>query len=91
MHPATGSYSSLYLSICSPDIFVNFKWKVEDDLHGSDHFPIIITETGPSVHGRPRQWKLHKANWNFSQIRCEQITLVQMLCWNVMIVNLACC
>ena len=36
LHPATGSYSSLDLTICSPGIFPDFNWKVVDDLHGSD-------------------------------------------------------
>ena len=40
LHPATGSYSSLDLTICSPGIFSDFTWKVCDYLHGSDHFPI---------------------------------------------------
>ena len=47
LHPATGSYSSLDLSICSPEVFPDFKWKVVDDLHGSDHFPIQVSEVGP--------------------------------------------
>ena len=72
LHPDTGSYSSLDLSICSPDICVDFKWKGEDDFHGSDHFPVIITETEPFVQGFPKQWKLHKANCNLFQMRCEQ-------------------
>ena len=49
LHPATGSYSSLDLTICSPGIFSDFTWKVCDDLHGSDHFPIQVSEVGPSV------------------------------------------
>ena len=72
LHPATGTYSALDLAICSPDLFLDFNWKVCDDLHGSDHFPIVISETGPSVQERPRRWKLHKADWNLFQIRCEQ-------------------
>ena len=64
LHPATGSYSSLDLTICSPGIFPDFNWKVFDDLHGSDHFPIQVSEVGPSVQQRPQRWKLHKANWN---------------------------
>ena len=72
LHPATGSYSALDLTICSPDLFLDFNWKVSDDLHGSDHFPIILSENGPSVQERPRRWKLHKADWNKFQICCER-------------------
>ena len=72
LHPATGSYSSLDLTICSPGIYPDFNWKVFDDLHGSDHFPIQVSEIGPSVQQRPQRWKLHKANWEQFQVHCEQ-------------------
>ena len=72
LHPATGSYSSLDLTICSPKIFPDLKWKVVDDLHGSDHFPIQVSEVGPSVQQRPQRWKLHKANWEQFRVHCEQ-------------------
>ena len=70
LHPATGSYSALDLSICSPDIFLDYSWNVDDDLHGSDHFPIIISENGPSVLERPSRWKLYKADWGLFQTLC---------------------
>ena len=54
LHPATGSYSSLDLTMCSPGIFPCFNWKVVDDLHGSDHFPIQASEEGLSVQQRPQ-------------------------------------
>ena len=72
LHPATGSYSSLDLTICSPGIFVDLNWKVVDDLHGSDHFPIQVSEVGPSVQQHPQRWKLHKANWEQFRVQCEQ-------------------
>ena len=34
LHPATGSYSFLDLTICSPEIFQDLNWKVVDDFHG---------------------------------------------------------
>ena len=72
LHPVTGSYSSIDLTICSPEIFPDFNWKVVDDLHGSDHFPIQVLEAGPSVQQRLQRWKLHKANWEQFRIHCEQ-------------------
>ena len=72
LHPATGSYSSFDLSICSPENFPDFTWKVCDDLHGSDHFPIQVSEVGPSVQQHPQRWKLHKANWEQFRVNCEQ-------------------
>ena len=70
--PATGSYSSIDLTICSPEIFPDFNWKVVDDLYGSDHFPIQVSEVGPSVQQRPQRWKLRKANWEQFRVNCEQ-------------------
>ena len=72
LHPATGSYSSLDLSICSPEISPDFNWKVCNDLRGSDHFPIQISEVGPSLQQHPQRWKLHKANWEQFKVHCEQ-------------------
>ena len=35
-----------YRSIsCHSNIYLDFDWSVCDDLHGSDHFPILIKET----------------------------------------------
>ena len=45
LNSATGSYSSLDLTMCSPGIFPYLKWKVVDDLHGIDHFPSIGSRT----------------------------------------------
>ena len=72
LHPATGSYSSLDLSICSPTLLPDFDWKVCDDTCGSDHFPIFISSTSPSSYKRPRKWKLSKADWKKFKLTCEQ-------------------
>ena len=72
LHPASGSYSSLDLTICCPEVAPHFTSKVDKDLHGSDHFPIVISEVGPSVQERPQRWKLHKANWEQFKLHCEQ-------------------
>ena len=72
LHPAAGSNSSLDLTVCSPGIFPQFTWKVCDDLHGSDHFPIQVSELGPSVQQCPQRWKLHKANWEQFRVQCKQ-------------------
>jgi len=39
---ATGSISSIDLTLCSPTIAINYTWSIEDDTYGSDHFPVII-------------------------------------------------
>ena len=65
LHPATGSFTSIYLTMCSPSLFMDFTWRVEEDLHGSDHFPIILIESHYHPTGdRPPKWQFHKADWN---------------------------
>ena len=55
-----------------PGLFPHFTWKVCDHLHGSDHFPIQISEVGSSVQQRSQRWKLHKANWEQFSVHCQQ-------------------
>ena len=71
LHPATGFYSSIDLTLCSPVLLPNFTWKVTEDLCGSDHFPILLSSTQPSSNIRPQKWKLSKANWNKFETLCE--------------------
>src|SRR6266576_4499571 len=40
---ASGSFSTIDLSFCTPDIYLKLKWAVHNDLCDSDHFPIIIS------------------------------------------------
>ena len=72
LHPASGSYSSIDLSFCSPVLLPDFSWRCLEDTCGSDHFPIILNENKPSVLDRPQKWKLSKANWSKFQMLCEQ-------------------
>ena len=64
LHPATGAFTSLDLTMCSPFLFMDFTWKVEKDLHGSEHFPIILESHYQSPDDRPLKWQFHKADWN---------------------------
>ena len=71
LHPATGHYSSLDLSICHPSLFLDFEWKVLDDLHGSDHFPIIVSSTLQQTSDHPTYFKFNKADWEKFQSLCK--------------------
>ena len=62
LHPATGSYTSLDLTLCHPSLLLDFSWKVGEDDCGSDHFPIFLSHNGPPEKQRVRRWKLHKAD-----------------------------
>ena len=63
LHPATGTYTSLDLSICFPTLLLDYDWKVHDDLCGSDHFPGLLNNIGPDLDEPVSRWKLNKANW----------------------------
>ena len=42
LHPATGTFTAIDLSLCSPDILMEIEFMVESDSYGSDHFHIIF-------------------------------------------------
>ena len=52
-HSQTGSFSSIDLSICSSDCLIDFNWRVCDDLHSSDHFPLILESACGLLLQRP--------------------------------------
>ena len=72
LHPATGTFSSLDLSLCHPSLILDFDWYVCDDQHGSDHFPVVIEDINPSTEDHNPKWKLNKANWEQFHLLCEQ-------------------
>lgn len=72
LHPATGTYSFLDLSICFPTLLLDYDWKVHDDLCGSDHFPLFLNNIGPDVEEPISRWKLNKADWLKFQSLCEE-------------------
>ena len=72
LHPATGTFTAIDLSICSPSVALDFSWRVLGDSHGSDHFPIVLCSSEPSVSSRPPRWQLRKANWEEFQRLCNE-------------------
>ncbi len=70
LHPATGHYSSLDLSICSPSLLLDYEFKVHDDLCGSDHFPTILNNSSSPVSDSVPRWKFSKANWGMFNFEC---------------------
>ena len=61
-YPATGSITSVDLTMCSPSLFIYFTWRVEEDLYGNEHFPIILESHYYSVDDRPPKWQFHKVD-----------------------------
>ena len=72
LHPATGIFSSLDLSLCHPSLLLDFDWTVSEDQHGSDHFPVIIESVNNSTNDHNAKWKLNKANWELYHSLCEE-------------------
>ncbi|KAG5862034.1 hypothetical protein JTB14_027520 [Gonioctena quinquepunctata] len=70
---ASGSSSAIDLSLCSPSILIDHTWRVAEDLHGSDHFPIMITKNSSTKtpHTPEPKWKLDTANWDLFQEHIE--------------------
>ena len=72
LHPATGNFSSLDLSLCHPSLLLDFDWTVSEDQHGSDHFPVIIESVNNSTNDHNAKSKLNKANWELYHSLCEE-------------------
>ena len=70
LHQATGTYTSLDLSICLPTLLTDYGRKVHDDLCGIDGFPILVNNIGPDIGEPLSRWKLNKANWTQFQTLC---------------------
>ena len=62
-HIQTDTYSSIDLSFTSSQISNNFEWNTLDDLHGSDHYPIIIKSLQPVPITLPSRFIMKRANW----------------------------
>jgi hypothetical protein len=45
-------------------LFLDFNFKVDDDLHGSDHYPIVLTTNTAEEEDEPHPFKLNSANWS---------------------------
>ena len=58
-HPATGTFTAIDLSLCSPDILMEIDFMVESDSYGSDNFHIVYKIVISLPDSLPR--------WNFSR------------------------
>lgn len=76
LHPGHGTFSAIDLSICDPALFLEFEWRVLEDTHGSDHFPIVLQNVEGTREVGQLRWKLHKADWTSFEKHClETITM----------------
>ena len=68
--PSTKSFTSIDLFFCHPSLFLDYSWSVCEDLHNSDHFPIIIEQNTISTEDHNPKWKLDRANWDLFNTLC---------------------
>ena len=62
LHPGTGTYSAIDLTLADASIFLDYSWKVHDDTCGSDHFPIFLENSGPELDDKIPRWNLRRAS-----------------------------
>ena len=70
LHPGTGNYSAIDLTLADASIFLDYSWKVHDDTCGSDHFPIILENSGPKLDDKIPRWNLRRAKWDEFKNSC---------------------
>ena len=64
------------LAFCTDDIHRNISRKVEEQLGGSDHRPVLLTISGGSTGTQPQypRWNYKKAKWGLFSIRTNELT-----------------
>lgn len=68
-HSQTGIFTAIDVSLCSFNIILDFNWKVLPNLHGSDHFPIVLSSAKGEPRTRLPRWRIDKADWQlFKQL-----------------------
>ena len=74
LHTATGTFTAIDISLCSPSICMEIDFMVESDTYGSDHFPIILQICVSLPDALPR-WNFSRADWaQFVHLRNEKLT-----------------
>lgn len=64
-HTPTKTFHALDIAICSPVLMPHLNFAVSNDLHNSDHFPVILSFTSVSnISTRPETFQYYKADWH---------------------------
>ena len=75
LHPGSGTFTAIDLSLASPGIYMDLTFDVETDTFGSDHFPIVLQCSAPVPDKLPR-WNLNRGDWKkFQELCLQQIVL----------------
>ncbi|GBN84961.1 hypothetical protein AVEN_78978-1 [Araneus ventricosus] len=64
-HTPSRAFHTLDLAIRSPSILARWNFSVDEDLHNSDHFPIILSHTSNNltIPRQPPHFIYDRANW----------------------------
>ena len=80
LHTATGTFTIIDLSLCSPNIRMEIDFMVESDSYGSDCFHIIF-KIGVSLPDTLPRWNFSRADWvQFDKLCTEKLSLGTMNC-----------
>ena len=52
---------------------------MEEDIHVTNHFPIILESHYHPPDDRPPKWQFHKADWNLFKYLCSEVFLQEDL------------
>ena len=64
-----GTFSCLDLSVSDPSLVLDFEWSVHNDLHGSDHFPVILSSSLSEPVSITKHFLFKKANWDLFTLK----------------------
>jgi hypothetical protein len=80
LHPATGTFSCIDLSIVHSAIYLDFDWKVLDDLYGSDPYQLLLTSNDSIPDERRQFFKFKKADWEtFTRLCYIDLTKMNLI------------
>ena len=68
-----GSFSSIDLSICTPNIVERFEWNVLEDFYSSDHSPILISCLNDISTPNIQKYNTDKADWEMYRHHTKDI------------------
>ena len=72
-HIQANTLSAIDLCLSSADILGDFQLEMEEDLHGSDHFPMYLTQAEYLPQHQAPRWLIDKANWELFTEKTEAI------------------
>ena len=56
LHPASVSATPSDLSLCDPDLYFDYTWRVNEDRCSSDHYPIIMQSNNSVAEEKVQYW-----------------------------------